>query len=182
MGCNMLAKAVLASLCTGVLLGSAQLMADCKFVTGKITNNSAGPGEVLLGYDVSTAGIVEFAAKNPDPFSKLKCGIVGVVNPYVLPDEPDPDLEFLGPLPSFTHLISCEEHSQLKFDTHGKFTAFDFLTYTASFVEHAVPISDSGTGAFDGATGDGELIINGTFNLYTKEIDMKFGDESQICK
>ena len=152
---RLLAKTVLVPLYLGALLGSARSMAECTPVQGKIVNNTTSLG------DVSTVGIVAFDAKTPYPYSKLKCGIVGIVNPNVLPDEPDPELAFLGPLPSFTHLISCDEHSQLVFDTHGKFTDFDYVC-TASFVEHSVPILLSGTGAFDGANGDGDLIITGT--------------------
>jgi hypothetical protein len=177
-------RTVLASVAIGALFGSAQLMADCFSVRGKILNSLHDPalGSIFTGSDyiggVSTAGVV--ALNGEKPIGKLKCALVGAA---VGPGESPPGSP-LPPLPDFTHTISCDDsveedggvvHSQLTFDTTGNFTGFDGAC-TLFFTENSVPRSGSGKGVFDGTTGGG-LTIEGTSDICTKSIDMRFTGE-----
>jgi hypothetical protein len=181
-----LSRTVIASITTVALLGSGPLLAECIPVKGKILNTLHDPalGSIFvpdvgqLG-GVSTLGVVSLHAKKP--IGNLKCALVGVA---VDPGE-DPG-NGLPPLPSFEHSISCDDkietpygivHSQLLFDTSGQFTGSDGVS-TLSFIEHSVPRDGSGTGVFEGATG-GQLTVEGTSNVATKSIDMKFSGE--VC-
>ena len=179
-----IARTVLASVAIGALLGSAQLMAECVSVKGKILNSSHNPplGSNDYGRGVSTVGVV--ALNGGNTFGKLKCALAGVV---AGPGESPPGSPF-PPLPDFTHTISCDDsvvdeggygvvHSQLTFDTTGYFSGFDNLC-TLYFTEKSVPRDGSGKGAFDGATG-GSLTIEGSSNICTGSIDMKF--TGQVC-
>lgn len=174
------ARTVLASVAIGALFGSTQLMAEvCIPVKGKILNSSHNPalggvyvedlGKTIGG--VSTIGVV--ALNGGNPIGKLKCALVGVATG-----------EGAGGLPDFTHTISCDDnvdddsgivHSQLTFLTTGYITGSDGAD-TIFFTEESTPVSGSGKGVFDGTTG-GVLTIEGTINVVTKSIDMKFTGE-----
>ena len=182
-----LASITKASIVTAALFGAGQVMADCVPVKGKILNTLHDPalgstyvealGQYIRG--ASTIGVVSLNGEKP--IGNLKCALVGVA----VGKGEDPG-NGLPALPSFEHSISCDdqiespygiEHSQLLLDTSGQFTGFDGAT-TLYFVEHSTPRSGSGTGVFAGTTG-GALTIEGTSNLATKSIDMKFYGE--IC-
>ena len=183
------ARTALASVATFAFLGPLQVMADCLSVKGKILNTLQDPAlgnTYIQGFGsvggVSTTGVV--ALNGEGSIGKLKCALVGVA---VGEGEPSGFPPPLPPfLPNFTHTISCDDqvegyggtiHSQLTFDTTGKFTGFDGGVIL-SFIEHSVPRAESGTGVFVGTTG-GSLTIEGTSNIVTKSIDMEF--TGQVC-
>ena len=161
-------------------------MADCVSVKGKILNSLHEPalGSIFTGAEyiggISTAGVVSL--NGGKQIGKLKCALLGsAVGPGELPSG-----SLLPPLPDFTHTISCDDsvevdggivHSQLTFDTTGHFTGYDGAC-TLFFTENSVPRSGSGKGVFDGTTGGG-LTIEGTSNICTNSIDMKF--TGQAC-
>ena len=151
-------------------------------VKGKILNSSHNPALGNYGGmgGVSTVGVI--ALNGGSTYGKLKCALVGVqAGEGVTP----PGSPF-GPLPDFTHTISCDDsvdvgtgivHSQLTFDTSGYFTWFDGVS-TLYFTETSVPRDGYGVGAFAG-TSNGSLTIEGTLNILTGSIDMNF--DGDIC-
>ena len=183
-----ISRIAVASVATVALFGSAQLMADCLSVEGKILNSLHKPalGSIdarELGNigGISTVGVVNLEVDKP--IGELKCALVGVaVGPGK--DVASP----LPPLPDFEHTISCDDqveeangtgtvHSQLTFDTRGYFTGFDGPC-TLFFTENSEIRAGSGKGVFDGTTG-GDLTVEGTSNICTGSIDMEFTGE--VC-
>jgi len=182
---KLVTKTVLASFAIGFLFGSTPSIAEveCHHVKGKILNSSHIPALGNYGGmgGVSTVGVV--ALNGGNTYGKMKCALVGV---QAGEGETPPGSPF-GPLPDFTHTISCDDsvdvvgvgtvHSQLTFDTSGYFTGFDGVS-NLYFTETSIPRDGSGVGAFAG-TSSGSLTIEGTLNFLTGSIDMKL--DGDIC-
>lgn len=157
-------------------------------VRGKITNNGQ-PNSGEAG-TISTLGVVAMTVgKKPGPVNRMKCGIIGVnVDPIA---DPNP-YDFNIPV-GFLHTLSCDDsveiygmtaHSQMTLETEGEIAVAGFCNGTdpadgiyGSFVEHSIPVANTGRGIFTGVT-EGEITIEGDINCLGS-IDMTFAGE--IC-